>query len=98
VATFAARFRVGNLAKDVCDWMTANASSGYDTPKSAPTSPLKNSDVLALKQAGISDSLIIEKIRSSPVKFDLDTTDLVAPKKSGLADAVIAAMLEASRR
>jgi hypothetical protein len=28
VATFAARFRVGNLAKDVCDWMTANASSG----------------------------------------------------------------------
>jgi hypothetical protein len=72
--------------------------STENIPKSAPAAPLNNSDVLTLKQAGISDSLIIEKIRSSPVKFELGTTDLVALKKSGLADAVIAAMLEASRR
>jgi hypothetical protein len=121
-ATFGARFRVSNLAKGVCEWIIANASSNatgeFHLSNALPATSarsdrntddtvstqkpaggvLKSSDILELKQAGISDSLIIKKVKSSPVKFDLDTSDLVALKKAGLADAVIAAMLEASRR
>ena len=60
-------------------------------------SVMTNADVLALKDAGLSDQLIITKIMSSAVKFNLDTPDLVALKKAGLADEVTAAMLEASK-
>jgi hypothetical protein len=59
---------------------------------------LTNSDILSLKQAGISDQLIIEKIQSSPAKFSLETNDLVALKQAGIADTVVSAMIEASKR
>ncbi len=59
---------------------------------------LSNNDVLQLKEAGLGDPLIIEKIKASPANFKLETSDLLALKKAGLSDAVIAAMLEASKR
>lgn len=59
---------------------------------------LTNNDILALKDAGLSDQLVIDKIRSSPGKYTLETSDLVALKKAGIADTVISAMIEASKR
>jgi len=61
-------------------------------------SALTNVDILSLKQAGLSDQLIIDKIGSSPAKFTLETDDLVALKKAGIPDSVISAMIEASKR
>jgi hypothetical protein len=58
---------------------------------------LTNDDVLALKRAGLSDELIIEKIKSSPGQYSLETTDLVSLKQAGIADGVISAMIQAPK-
>jgi len=60
--------------------------------------PLTNTDVLSLKQAGLSDQLIIDKIRSSPANYSLETSDLLSLKQAGLPDPIVSAMIEASKR
>ncbi len=77
------------------------ATSAGQPAASAPRrkgGAIKNSDVLALKQAGLSDQLIIDKIRSSPSDYSLEPDDLVSLKKAGIADAIISAMMEATKR
>jgi len=59
---------------------------------------LTNGDILSLKQAGVSDQIIIDKIGSSPAKFSLETDDLVALKKADISDPVVSAMIQASKR
>jgi hypothetical protein len=54
---------------------------------------LTNDSVLAMKKAGLSDAVILAKIRSSQTKFDMGTDNLVALKQAGLSDQVIEAML-----
>jgi hypothetical protein len=67
----------------------------------APSAPLgnvmTNSDVMLLKKAGLSDDLIIAKIKSARGGYKLDADDLISLKKAGLSDATIRAMLEAPR-
>jgi len=60
--------------------------------------PITNEDILSLKGAGLSDDLIIAKIKSAPANYSLDTPDIVSLKKAGLADSVIQAMIEAQSR
>lgn len=102
----------GDLKKRVEQSLTKLQGAAPEKPKmttvgdsaTAPPSPklsgnaLTNKDILSLKQAGISDQLIIDKIRSSQAKYSLETSDLVALKQAGIADAVISAMIEASNR
>jgi hypothetical protein len=59
--------------------------------------PLTNADVLKLKEAGLSEQVIIDKITASLANFKLETDDLVELKKAGLSDAVISAMLASSK-
>src|SRR5438093_4364677 len=54
---------------------------------------LTNESVTALKKAGLSDSLILAKIRSSPTKFDVSTKALIGLKSAGLSDQIIEAMV-----
>jgi hypothetical protein len=56
---------------------------------------LTNDSVIAMKKVGLSDGVILAKIRSSPSKFDTSTQALVTLKQAGLSDAVIEAMLGA---
>jgi hypothetical protein len=56
---------------------------------------LGNEDVLKLKQAGLSDPIVIEKIKASPGKYKLETDDLIALKTAGISEGIIAAMLQA---
>ena len=60
-------------------------------------SVLTNSDVVKLKDAGLGESVIIEKIKASRASYLLDTTDLIELKHAGLSDAVIGAMIQASQ-
>ncbi len=60
--------------------------------------PVTNADVLKLKDAGLGDQLIIDKINASPSAYNLDASDLVNLKRAGLSDAVIGAMIQASHR
>jgi hypothetical protein len=57
---------------------------------------LTNDSVVAMKKAGLSEAVILAKIRSSPGKFDTSTSGLVSLKQAGISDAVIEAMVGAS--
>jgi S1-C subfamily serine protease len=59
---------------------------------------LTNADIIKLKEAGVSDPLMLTKIKTSPADYHLDTEDLISLKKADLSEAVIAAMLEAQQR
>lgn len=65
------------------------------SPAAAPKvrGGLSNADVLELKKAGFSDSIIITKIQGSTCSFSLETSDMIELKKAGLTDKVIAAMM-----
>ena len=54
---------------------------------------LTNDSVIAMKKAGLSDAVILAKIRSSQSKFDVNTESLVNLKKAGLSDQIIEAMV-----
>jgi hypothetical protein len=57
---------------------------------------LTNDSVIALKKAGLSDSLILAKVRSSATKFDTSTKGLIALKNAGISDQIIEAMVSHS--
>ena len=66
-----------------------------NTQSFAQDETLTNDEVISLAKAGLSDSVIISKIRSSKSNFDLSTDSLIKLKQSGISDEVVAAMLEA---
>jgi len=74
----------------------ANDAVAAVAPRPVSGTALTNADVLRLKSAGLSDSLIIGKIKTSPADYRLDANDIIELKRAGLAEAVIAAMLEAA--
>jgi hypothetical protein len=64
-------------------------------PGSAARPALTNADVMALRQAGFGDDLILAKIAASPAGFHLAPTDMMALKKAGVSERVITAMVAA---
>ena len=54
---------------------------------------LTNDSVIAMKKAGLSEAVILAKIRSSQSKFDTSTQALVGLKQAGLSDSIIEAMV-----
>ncbi len=77
---------------------TTASAKGSPTEIAKPIGkPLTNADVVKLNAAGLTEQLIIDKIRVSPADYRLDTNDLVELKHAGLSDAVIRAMIQASQ-
>src|SRR5215217_4528870 len=56
---------------------------------------MSNEEVISLTKAGLANSVIIGKIRSSKPMFDLSTDSLIKLKQAGVNDDVVTAMLEA---
>jgi len=56
---------------------------------------LTNESLVSLKKAGLSDAIIISKIRSSQTKFDVSTKGIIGLKNAGLSDQVIEAAVNA---
>jgi hypothetical protein len=56
---------------------------------------MTNSEVVSLVKAGLSKTIIINKIRTSKTNFDLSTDGLINLKKAGIDDDIVHAMLEA---
>ena len=56
---------------------------------------MTNDEVISLVKAGLSKSLVINKIRTSKSNFDLSTNGLIKLKKAGIDDDIVHAMLEA---
>jgi hypothetical protein len=58
-------------------------------------STMKNAEVVDLVKSGLSESIIIAKIKGSKTEFDTSSTALVKLKESGVSDNLILAMIEA---
>src|SRR5262245_50577945 len=56
---------------------------------------LTNDSLIALQKAGLSDSIITAKIKSSQTKFDVSTKGLIGLKNAGMSDQVIEAVVNA---
>jgi len=54
-------------------------------------------DVLQLVQAGLSEEVIIAKLRKNGKAFDLSTAQLVQLKKAGVKDSILKVMMDPSR-
>ncbi len=64
-------------------------------PTSAQT-PLTNADVVEMLRAGLPDSVIVAKIRTSPSRFDVGTDALVALTRAGASERVLEAVVAAT--
>jgi hypothetical protein len=54
---------------------------------------LTNESVISMVKAGLSETIILAKVKSSAGKFDVRTDSLVALKRAGVTDRVIEAMV-----
>lgn len=70
------------------------ASAAVCQPSDA-NQPLVNQSVVEMVQAGLPEEIIISKIRTSPVDFELSTKDLVSLGKQKVPNSIVKAMLEA---
>ena len=62
----------------------------------APASEvLTNASVISLAAAGLGDAIIVQKIKTSPTRFDTSTEKLIALRKAGVSEKVMAAILDA---
>jgi hypothetical protein len=58
-------------------------------------STMKNAEVVELVKSGLSEGIIVAKIKGSKTEFDTSSTALVKLKESGVSDNLILAMIEA---
>jgi hypothetical protein len=56
-----------------------------------------HSDVLKLKQAGLSDEFILNKVRSDNVNYQLTTAEILDLRAAGLSEAILEAMLRSGQ-
>jgi hypothetical protein len=86
------------------DHLVHAASEAAAPPAAAPViaapavparTGLTNADIIALRQAGFGDDLILAKISASPGAYNLAPTEMVALKKAGVSERVITAMVAA---
>ena len=59
---------------------------------------LTNDSVITLSKAGLSSTIIVNKIRSSKTNFNMSTDELIRLKQSRIPDEIVAAMFDAAHR
>jgi len=69
-------------------------ASKENTAKEQDTNSLKNADIITLTQKKLPKALIIQKIKTSPCKFDTSTDALVVLTNAGVSEDVILLMME----
>jgi hypothetical protein len=70
---------------------------GGGTPTAVAQEVLSNDSVISMVKGGLSEAVVLARIRSSPANFDTSTNSLLALKKAGVSDKVIEAMVNAPR-
>ncbi|MGA8028614.1 MAG: hypothetical protein WB992_15835 [Bryobacteraceae bacterium] len=66
------------------------------TNQTQQATPLRNEDVIKMTKAGLDESIIIAKIKSSLCQFETSPDTLIQLKQSGIPAAVLRAMTDAS--
>jgi hypothetical protein len=56
---------------------------------------MTNEEVISLAKAGLNETIIVNKIKTSKSSFDLSTDGLIKLKQAGVSDNIVTAMLEA---
>jgi hypothetical protein len=67
-------------------------AEGDQEPKSG--TPLTLHDVVQLSQTGLSEDLIVTKIKKNGKAFDLSTEELLELQKAGVSDTIINYLLD----
>jgi len=63
-----------------------------------PASPVRpHQDILKLKQAGLSDEFILNKIRTDNVNYQLTTAEILELRAAGLSETILQAMLRSGQ-
>lgn len=75
-----------------------NGDRGKNGSGGVVSSIVKNEDVIKMVKAGLSDEIVLQKIASSPVAFDVSVDGLVTLKDAGVSDKVIQAILASNPR
>lgn len=77
------------------------AASVPDQPRTEMTSASMaarpHQDVVKLKQAGLSDEFILNKVRTENINYQLTTSDILELRAAGLTETVLEAMLRSGR-
>src|SRR5438067_2556727 len=63
------------------------------TPSGFAQETLTNQSIVEMVKAGLSERVIIAKIRTSPTNFDTRTDALIALKNNGVSEQVIEAIM-----
>ena len=71
------------------------APAGPVAAAPARATSLTNADIIALRQAGFGDEVILAKIAASPASYSVAPTEMMALKKAGVSERVISAMVAA---
>ena len=66
-------------------------------PPSYSAAPRPYADVIRLKQSGLSDEFLLNKIRSDNTSYQLTTSDILELRGAGLSEAVIEAMMRSGQ-
>lgn len=67
-------------------------------PPSAPVpAPRPSQDIVRLKQAGLTDEFLLNKVRAENVNYQLTTSDILDLKAAGVSETVIEAMLRSGQ-
>ena len=89
----------GDAVLDRSKFVKAASAAAPAPAAAAPAAAktLTNADVVTMKEAGLSEDVIVTKVKSSPGTYALDVNDLIALKKAGVSERVIQAMLEVQK-
>ena len=77
--------------------LTLIASANMTAIAASAVEELSNASIVEMKQLGLGETLIIEKIKASKCKFDLTLNGLKELKTANIPDSVISAMLAADK-
>jgi hypothetical protein len=80
----------------MCLVLSGSILASHSQAQKSEAKPLNNSDVLDMLNAGISQDVVIAKIKKTMSDFDTSSTALKALKVAHVTDAVLLAMVEAS--
>jgi hypothetical protein len=80
-----------------CIFVSTTALKSQEPQTSQATAAITNKDIVIMVGAGLSQEIVIAKIKSSDCDFDTAPEKLAELKKDGVADPIILAMIEAPK-
>jgi hypothetical protein len=75
----------------------APAGAAAPVPAAAPAPSRPYQDILKLKQAGLTDEFLLNKVRTENVPYQLTTSEIVELRSAGISENVLQAMMRSGQ-